>query len=320
MDLTLTVEQEEIQRAIRLIVDRRKATGPLSIRELDQMVLAQIVEAGYADVVTGGGSILDAVLVLEAAHGEGVCAPLGARTLVAPMLGLEDAPDLLSLAVAGTVSRFPDVDAFLVHHRGGGAALVPADQVRVEPASTRWGYPVGRVLVDAGVGNEVDPTTLVRAWRIALAAEAGALMGGAVRIASAHVTDRVQFGRPIGGYQAVQHRLARAYVVAEGTKWLARQAACSPDDDELAAAAATFATLGAREVVANTQQVCGAIGITDEFDLTRFTAPLVFLQAELGGAAAHGRDYARLRFAAPRRPAPGRRRRTSSPAFAGASS
>jgi len=55
--------------------------------------------------------------------------------------------------------------------------------------------------------------------------------------------------------------------------------------------------------------VCGAIGLTDEFGLTRTTMKTAYLATELGGPSAHARDYARARYLTgrPRRPAPGYR-------------
>jgi hypothetical protein len=51
-----------------------------------------------------------------------------------------------------------------------------------------------------------------------------------------------------------------------------------------------------REVMATTQQVCGAIGITDEFGLTQYTARMAMLQTDLGGAGAHASVLARARW------------------------
>ena len=64
--------------------------------------------------------------------------------------------------------------------------------------------------------------------RSRIAVEAAGTMLPAIAKTVEHVTDRHQFGRPIGSFQAVQHRLARAYVMAEGTRWLARRAAWYP--------------------------------------------------------------------------------------------
>lgn len=299
MDLELTPEQQELMRTVRATIERHAGDKPLPVRALDRASLDLLHAGEFLDIPAAGGDPLDAVLVIESAIRAGVCAPIAARALIAPMLGIDDAPVVVGLANGHGPSlvRFGDTaDAFLTIV-DDEAALVPATAADVEPVKTRWGYPVARVQLarDDRMWSG-SRQSLERLWRIAIAAEAGALMAGAISVAAEHVSGRYQFGRPIGGYQAVQHRLARAHVVAEGTKWLARQAACNNEDDEMAAAAATFATEGMREVVSGTQQVSGAIGITDEFDLTRFNAPMVFLQTEMGGPRRHAITYANSRY------------------------
>jgi alkylation response protein AidB-like acyl-CoA dehydrogenase len=111
----------------------------------------------------------------------------------------------------------------------------------------------------------------------------------AVEFASRHVRDRVQFGRPIGSFQAVQHRLARSYSMAFATRWLARRAAPCAHDEYRSASAATFACLTARETYDNTHQVVGGIGVTSEYGMTEWTMRLLALHTELGGRAAHAR-------------------------------
>src|SRR5690606_14893658 len=79
-------------------------------------------------------------------------------------------------------------------------------------------------------------------WRTALAIEAAGVMRGALAATTRYVTERVQFGRPIGSFQAIQHRLAQMTVQAEGTYWLALEAAYRNADSAHAARAATWAT------------------------------------------------------------------------------
>ena len=51
---------------------------------------------------------------------------------------------------------------------------------------------------------------------VMLAADTVGLMQGAVKLAVEHAAGRIQFGVPIGGFQAVQHLIAEAHVDAEG--------------------------------------------------------------------------------------------------------
>lgn len=301
MEVKLSAEEEELARSVRGLLQRHRATsaapGPA---EADLSAYQALAEAGFTGLMAEGGSAVDAVLVIEEAAALAPGAPVSARTLVGPLLtGREDLPPVLALVGRpdGPITRFaPLADAFLVL-RGSEAVLAGKSTAEVVPVGSRWGYPVGRVRVTGGdslgPGSGAD---LLRYWRIALAAEAGGLMEAAILHASRHVAIRHQFGKPIGALQSIQHRLARGYVVAQGTKWLARRAAWAPADPVAAAAAACYGTEGIREVISTTQQVCGAIGITDEFGLTAFTARLALLQTELGGPIAHARALAHARW------------------------
>jgi alkylation response protein AidB-like acyl-CoA dehydrogenase len=136
---------------------------------------------------------------------------------------------------------------------------------------------------------------LRRAWQVGIAAETAAMAIAAVEFASRHVSDRVQFGRPIGSFQAVQHRLARSYAMAQATRWLARRGAWHNTDEYRTASAATFACLTARETYDNVHQVVGGIGVTTEYGMTEWTMRLIALHTELGGRRAHARRVAASR-------------------------
>lgn len=312
MDLSPTFEQEELVRSVGRTLQRHHGDALPPVRELDAGALTALAEGGLLDVLAGGGSAVDAVLVIEEIARAGVCAPAAARALVAPLLADDVDGQVIGLAErpAGVLVRFgPAADRVLALD-GDVAKLAEPDAVEAEPVASRWGYPLARVTVRGGRGlGEGSGARLARLWRIGLAAESAGLMAGAIEVANAHVKQRHQFGRPIGSYQAVQHQLARAHVRAEGTKWLARFAAWHLTDDETAAAASTYAAESMRIVRGCTHQVCGAIGITDEFGLLHYTTKLAYLHSELGGAGAHARALARARWQSgkPRRPAPGHR-------------
>ena len=127
--------------------------------------------------------------------------------------------------------------------------------------------------------------------------EAAGLMIPAIEMAAEHVTQRQQFGRPIGSFQAVQHRLARAYVMAQGSLWLGRRAAVFNHDEFLTASAAAFAADAAEATYTNTHQVTGAIGVTTEFGLHLWTMRLLSLTRALGGKNAHARRVTAARRA-----------------------
>jgi alkylation response protein AidB-like acyl-CoA dehydrogenase len=108
--------------------------------------------------------------------------------------------------------------------------------------------------------------------RIALAAEA---LGGAARVlemTTDYARERVQFGRPIGSFQAVKHRLADMMVEVEAARSAAWYAACVADErpQELAEAAAiakSYCCDAFFDCAAGALQLHGGIGYTWEHDL-----------------------------------------------------
>jgi alkylation response protein AidB-like acyl-CoA dehydrogenase len=107
--------------------------------------------------------------------------------------------------------------------------------------------------------------------RIALAAEA---LGGAEQIlemTTEYVKQRVQFGRPIGSFQALKHRLADMMVQVEAAKSAAWYAASVADEDgaqleEAAAIAKSYCCDAFYDCAANAIQLHGGVGYTWEHD------------------------------------------------------
>jgi hypothetical protein len=99
MDMSLSQEQVQLVDAVRSIVDRCAAATPLAVRDLDRPVLRALDDGGLLDVVAGGGNLLDAVLVIDAAARAAACVPSAARALVAPgLLGSAGAGGVVALA------------------------------------------------------------------------------------------------------------------------------------------------------------------------------------------------------------------------------
>ena len=118
-----------------------------------------------------------------------------------------------------------------------------------------------------------DATAIARLRDIAWAAMAAEQVGAADRCLAMTVEyskSRVQFGRPIGSFQALKHRMADMYVLVESARStayaaIAGLAAGNPDPLDLAAArihcSQTFST-----IVGETVQMHGGIAITWEHD------------------------------------------------------
>jgi alkylation response protein AidB-like acyl-CoA dehydrogenase len=106
-----------------------------------------------------------------------------------------------------------------------------------------------------------------RTAAVALAAEAVGAARGALDRTVEHATTREQFGRPIGSFQAVKHRLADLLVEIESARSLTRYAAAETPGEGVAAGLAPAQPLDAqRAAAAETIQLHGGIGITWEHD------------------------------------------------------
>jgi alkylation response protein AidB-like acyl-CoA dehydrogenase len=128
------------------------------------------------------------------------------------------------------------------------------------------------------------------AWPAAVAAGQRALaheLVGASRtmlgLAREHALERVQFGRPIAGFQAVRHRLAEAYVAIEAAD-AALTAAWVDGTPFTAAVAKAIAGRSARTVSRHCQQVLAGIGFTTEHDLHLYVRRVIVLDRLLGDA------------------------------------
>ncbi|WP_432753146.1 acyl-CoA dehydrogenase family protein [Streptomyces sp. JL2001] len=102
-----------------------------------------------------------------------------------------------------------------------------------------------------------------RTAAVALAAEAVGAAQAALDRTVEYVGTREQFGRPVGSFQAVKHRLADLYVQLESARSLAHCAAWEPGTGALALAAALEAL---RAVSGETIQLHGGIGFTWEHE------------------------------------------------------
>jgi alkylation response protein AidB-like acyl-CoA dehydrogenase len=104
------------------------------------------------------------------------------------------------------------------------------------------------------------------------AAEAAGVAAAALERTAAYTVEREQFGRPIGTFQAVKHRLADMLVEVESARSAVYAAAWSArDNPDLAVALAqAVATEAAVHVVGAAIQLHGGIGVTWEHDLHLF--------------------------------------------------
>jgi hypothetical protein len=229
--------------------------------------------------------------------------------VVAWPLGAPDAPasvvlDDGTLVVQGVASRAVEL---------GDVVVVPIDRAADEglelvsfaaPGDLR-SEPVGGLdpgLGLVGLSGRVGPSDvsvvpgqqssgpggtwaqLVAVARSALAAELVGVARRMVDSASAYAGARIQYGRPIGTFQAVQHRMAEAHAGASGAAGVVAEAARTrgPSCEWTAMVAKALAGEACERAGTEAQQVFGAIGFTWEHELHRALRRGYVLDAMLG--------------------------------------
>lgn len=203
----------------------------------------------------------------------GSSVPAGPLTLAT---GKRDA----SGAVTCASTAFAMTAAHALVEVDGRCLLLPLSSAERSPAAT--GALASTLQWSAASTHEARPIDLASTdLRSLQAALLAARMAGGMtqlfRMTLAHANDRVQFGKPIGKFQAIQHQIS---VMAEHSA-LARTAGrlgCASNtllpSARAAAIAKAVTSEAAAPVAAIAHAVHGAIGITAEFDLQLYTRQL----------------------------------------------
>lgn len=257
---------------------------------------ARLEEAGFLDVGAEPefGAVTAAELVFRLARLPGTV-EAAASALLRPVLDGLPRPFAV---LDGEAVRFLPMARTLLRIEPGGVAVAPLNPGDAEAVDSLFAYPMGRLARPVQWrALDLDPGAALARWRVALAAEiAGNLQGGLDAVLD-HVRVRKQFGRPLGAFQGVQHRLAAAAVKVEGARWLALRAAASLDPAEAALALGQAQSISTA-IGYDLHQFMGAMGLTLEHPLHRWTYRARALRATLGGAAANLALAARTRWEA----------------------
>src|SRR3984957_15445403 len=125
-------------------------------------------------------------------------------------------------------ARMPGGTGLLEIRPGGPAVTITEcptmDQAR-PLATVRFAGAVGPRIGGTKIGGHAALASARDLAVIALAAEQAGAATRALELTVAYTKTRVQFGQPIGGFQALQHRMADLYVLAQSATSLARAAA-----------------------------------------------------------------------------------------------
>jgi len=132
------------------------------------------------------------------------------------------------------------------------------------------------------------------ALRKATALQCAVMVGGAqqeLEMTAAHTKTRVQFGRPIGAFQAAQHRLADMFIDVNGARWTTYNAIWRLSrglraEREVAIAKA-FANIACQRVALSAQQLHGGTGVDIGYDLHFYFRRAKALELSLGSTPFH---------------------------------
>ncbi|TFV64287.1 acyl-CoA dehydrogenase [Geodermatophilus sp. DF01-2] len=147
---------------------------------------------------------------------------------------------------------------------------------------------VAQALGTPGTGVLDD---VLRQATVALAALQLGVTDGAMAHAARYVSEREQFGRPLGTFQAVQHQLADCYIDVDALRVTLWQAVAdlgdaTPGAEAAALVAAWWARQGGLDVVHRVQHVHGGIGVDTDYPVHRHFLWGKQLSTTLGGSSA----------------------------------
>lgn len=304
MDVRLSPEQQALRDSAARIVDHLgpHAVGALGDRERAAKLDAAVSGAGWRElrtVVDGDEPLASGVeagiVAEELGRGLADVSFLG-PTMASELRRLAGAPPCVEVETVvlggdlASVACVVDGEApsgVAIDTQGSARALLllagpdglHLGQIDLPPAAVGADLTRPSARIDSQVAPKPLTTTdrllttegLTRWTALGLAlacADLVGAMGGAVQLASTYATQRHQYGVPIGSFQAIQHLLADAFVLAEGARSATLHAVWAvdalPSGDALAAAAVAkaYSARASRTVCETAIQVHGGIGNT----------------------------------------------------------
>lgn len=247
-----------------------------------------------------GAHPVDLIVAAERLGHWCVPGPVTESIAVAPVLMADD-PRSAALAAGELIATvaMPPVVPRAVNADFADLVLLAAggDSSDAAPTEGHASVDPTRRLFDVAVSAQGRPADIARSYEYGVLSTAAQLLGAGeamLRMSVDYAKQRSQFGRVIGSYQAIKHKLADVHIALELARPLVYGAALSlaeesPDTsrDVSAAKAASSdaALLSARAAL----QTHGAIGYTVEHDLSQLLLRTQALHSAWGDPAAHRR-------------------------------
>jgi len=287
VDVRFSSEQVALRDSVAQVVERlgAKAVGQLDDTERVAKLDAAVIASGWRELRTAddagapwASAVEVAIVAEELAKGVADAAFVGPTLAVElrRLTGTEPS------SAAETVALTADLEALgssvAVDAAGATGVLAVCDGALVEATLgaqlpetdlTRPSFEVGSDVVAV----ELPAEAVTRITTLGLAVTCADLVGtmqGGLDLATDYAKDRHQYGAAIGSFQAVQHMLADAHVLTEGSRSVMLHAAWAVDalspEEALAAAAGAkaYCARSARAVCETVIQVHGGIGNTWE--------------------------------------------------------
>ena len=289
--MTASAEREMLRETVAAMV--AKHASPAAVRaamvsgrgydeSLWQLLCEQVGAAALVipeELGGAGGQLADAATVLRELGRALVPSPLLGTTLAELALLAAPEPDaetLAALAEGGLIGALvldPDyvvngdiADVVVAAPDGRGGRLSRWTRFSVEPVATMDPTRrLARVRPEATEDLGADPG-LADVAAVLVAAEQVGAAERCLELTVDYSKTRVQFGRPIGSFQALKHRMADLYVAVAAAAALVSDA-CDDPTPTNAAAARLAATETLQAVAAEGIQLHGGIAITWEHDM-----------------------------------------------------
>jgi len=232
------------------------------------------------------GAVLGYALGVEPSPAVGVVLPPAGRWRAPGEIN----PGGFSVRGLGSAALVESPTAVIVTGSAGSLRAVEVSTANLTLRPVRGLDPDAGLVEVTGRGVPFGAERAVAAERWAEAIALGRLalgheLVGAARamldLARGHALERIQFGQPIGTFQAVRHRLADTLVAIEAAD-ASLNAVWEERTSQSAAMAKALAGRGARVAARHCQQVLAGIGFTTEHRLHRYVRRVVVLDQLLG--------------------------------------
>ena len=284
----MSEERELLRQTVAALVE--KHASPAAVRQaiesergydesLWKLLCEQVGAAALVvpeDLGGAGGELADAAVVLEELGKALAPTPLLGTTLAELALLSADEPDadaIEQLAEGSAIGTVVFDPGFAVNGAiadiviaADGETLTRWPEFTATPVDTMDPTrPLARLEAQATSTVGADPG-LADTAAILVAAEQIGAAAKCLDLTVEYTKDRVQFGRPIGSFQALKHRMADLYVAVQSARAVVNEAIAEPS--ATSAALARFSASEAfSKVAAEAVQMHGGIAITWEHDI-----------------------------------------------------